>query len=64
MRFESRDRAKAEGRGDLWLDDGEWLESGAPLLLHQVAVVVDVQLRNGRSDLVLLVDPDNLQPQK
>jgi len=50
-----------KGGGYLRLDYGEGLEAGAPLLFHQVAVVVDIQVRNCWGDLILLVNSHNLQ---
>lgn len=45
----------------LWLNNAERLQSSPPFLLHQVAVVVDIQRWDNRRDLVLPVYADNLQ---
>ena len=48
----------------LWLDNVERLEPSPPAFLHEFSVVVDVELRNGRGYLVLLVNPNNLHMQQ
>lgn len=50
--------------GPFWLDYVQWLEPCAPLLLHEVAVIIDVLLWDVRGKLILLVNAHNLRAQR
>lgn len=50
--------------GPFRLDNVERLQAAAPFLLHQVSVVIDIDVRNAGRDLVLLVNAHNLRNER